>query len=353
MTAMSSDPVRPVARTWRALTDETPLGLLDPETQLLPCKHARFLRRDGRLDKLDLGGRTVTLDEASAERIDALLGQLDGAHTLAQIAAALDWPLDDTLETAQELYLFAAVVSVGDTPVPALTFGRHVDQYIKCVQVRMSESIPSLLEALERAPSRRLLLGALVEDFHFISSAASHISPAIARAPNDNLQMMFSEYLAGEYWHGQWLRQGLLAAGIADADLDRADPLPGTLAAINVLRWASGNDLLAYSACLAAGELEGGAKSAERVERYYGALTKLNLVPEDAIRPFKLHALEDCGADHHSYASEAFAISPPLGRAQQEVVRRTVLMLQRSVGEQLLQIVRFYGGDGAPVFTVD
>src|SRR5262249_2210497 len=158
------------------------------------------------------------------------------------------------------------------------------------------ESVPSLLDALERAPSRRLLLGGLVETYHLVGAASSHISPAIARSPTTNLQMMFSEYLAGEYWHGLWLRQGLPAPDISPIDLGRCDPLRGRMAAINCLRWAASTDLLAYSACLAAGELEGGSKTAERVERYFDALVKLNLVPEEVIRPFKLHTLEDCGA---------------------------------------------------------
>jgi hypothetical protein len=353
MAEMSSESPRPVERTWRSLTEETPLEPLDPQSRLSPSPHARFVRENGRLTRLDLGGRVVRLDEADGERIDAFVGRLDGKRTLIAVAEALGWPVDETLDTAQELYLFAAVHHVGDAPVPALTFSHHLDQYVKAVQVRMRESVPSLLDALERAPSRRLLLGGLVETYHLVNAAASHISPAIARSPNTNLQMMFSEYLAGEYWHGLWLRQGLRAADISETDLDRCDPLPGTMAAINCLRWAASNDLLAYSACLAAGELEGGARSAERVEHYFDALVKLNLVSEEVIRPFKLHTLEDCGADHHSYASEAFAISPPLTRAQQDQIRRTVLMLQRSVGEQQLQIVRYYGGDGPPFFTVD
>jgi hypothetical protein len=350
---MSLDPVRPVARTWHSLTDETPLELLDPRSQLARSPHAQFIEEGRRLQRLDLGGRTVRLDEAASERIAAFLSQLDGTRTLAEVANLLGWAIDETQETAQELFLVAAICQVGDVPVPALTFSKHLDNYVKALQVRMRDKVPSLLDAVERAPSRRLLLGGLVEIYHLVSSAASHISPAIARSPNHNLQMMFSEYLSGEYWHGLWLRQGLVAAGISESDLDRSDPLPATLGTINCLRWAASTDLMAYSACLAAGEQEGGAKSIERTERYFDALAKLNLVPEEAIRPFKLHTLEDCGADHHSYASEAFAISPPLTRAQQDHVRRSVLMMQHSVAEQQLQIVRYYAGEGPSFFSAD
>jgi pyrroloquinoline quinone (PQQ) biosynthesis protein C len=345
---------RPIGATWRSLADESPLELLDPRSRLSRSKHARFVEKDGRITEIDLGGRKVQLTDGDSERVTALLEQLDQGRTLEETAAQLGWALDETLETVQELYLVAALCLVGDAPVPGLTFAKHLDFYVKSVQVRMSGSVPSLLEALERAPSRRLLLGALVETFHFVSSAASHLSAILSHATNDNLRMMWSEYLGGEFWHGLWLRQGLRAAGLSDEELDSADPLPGTLGVINCLRWAAQTDPLAYSACLAAGEQEGGPKSIERVSRYYDKLVSFGVLPEEVIRPFRMHALEDCGADHHSYALEAFAIAPPLTRQQQDQVRRAVLQFQRSVGEQLIQIIRYYGtGEGAAVHRAD
>ena len=41
--------------------------------------------------------------------------------------------------------------------------------------------------------------------------------------------MMFSEYLAEEYWHGIWIEQSLRAAGLTDDDLNRAIPLAGRI----------------------------------------------------------------------------------------------------------------------------
>lgn len=345
---------RAVEKTWSPVVGTVPLELLHPETQLVLSSGVQLVEKDGRLAKIDLGGRMLSLDEESSERVSRMLRFLDGKRTLELVADACEWPLDETLEAAQQLYLNAVVRSVGDALVPALTFAVHLDNYVKCVQVRMASDVPSLLAALEEKPSRRLLVGALIENYHYVISAATHISPAISRAPNVNLQMMLSEYLSGEYWHGLWLRQGLVAAGVKEEDLERSDPLPGTLAIVNCMRWASSTDLLAYSACLAAGELEGGEKSTARTKRYFDALLRMGLVTEPVIAPFRDHALEDCSGDHHSYASEAFAISPPLTRAQQDSIRRTVLSYQRSVGEQQRQILRFYGeNEGAPFFTAD
>jgi pyrroloquinoline quinone (PQQ) biosynthesis protein C len=345
---------RPIERSWTPRVPDASVDPIDPSTRLAVCKHVRLTEKEQRISRIDLGGRVLALDAESGERATRLLRHADGSRTLAEIAQALDWPLDEAIDAAQDLYLLAVLKNVGDTPVPALTFSTHLDNYVKAVQVRMSESIPSLLEALEKKPSRRLLLGALVENYHYVAAAASHISPAIAKATDENLQMMFSEYLSGEFWHGRWLKQGLLAAGLTDGQIDGSDPLPSTLATVNCMRWFASTDLLAYSACLAAGELEGGAKAAERTSKYFDALVKLGLVAAEVVEPFRQHALEDCSADHHSYASEAFVLAPPLTRAQQDAIRRAVLQYQRAVGEQQLQIVQFYGGPGeTPFFSAD
>src|SRR5436190_16882064 len=93
--------------------------------------------------------------------------------------------------------------------------------------------------------------------YHIVVRASLHIAPTINIAPNERLRMMLCEYLADEYWHGLWLKKGLNAAGLTDEEIERSDPLPCTLAAIDHLRVAASNDLLAYAACISTAEGEG------------------------------------------------------------------------------------------------
>jgi hypothetical protein len=342
-----------VGRTWASLSGTVAIQPLDPQTQLALASHVRVERAAGVVRKLDLGGRVAGLDPESGQMVGSLLDQLDGRTTLADAARALDWDVADVVDAAQDLYHLAALENVGDTTIPAVPFFKHVSALGRSVQARIAEDAESLFaNMMTGKPTRRLLLGYLVEFYHIVIRASQHISPSINHAPNLRLRMLLSEYLGDEYWHGLWLRKGLRQAGLTDQQIDASDPLPATLGAIDRLRAESSSDLLAYAACISTGE-GAGESEIERLQNRYGALAKHGLFPEGVIEPFRDHEIADCSLGHFSFCAEMYAEAPPIGRQHQDTIRRAMLAYLRCLEEQHHQIARFYGTDedGPPVFT--
>lgn len=343
-------------RTWTPVADSVAIEPLDPRTRLRLAGHVRLTRDGGVVRKIDLGGRIASLDADDGGRVTALLGQLDGARTLAEAASALGWDLDETVDAAQDLYHLAVLENAGGTAIQASCFFKHVSALGRGVQARIGEGTSHtaqfLADLMGGRPTRRLLLGYFVEIYHIVIRAALHISPTINLAPTERLRMMLSQYLGEEYWHGLWLRQGLKAAGLSDEQIEQSDPLPATLAAIDRLVFTANTDILAYSACISTGEAIGDAEM-ERYRHKFEMLARTGVLPEEAIGPFRDHELADCAAGHFSYCAEFFAEAPPIMRHHQDTIRRAMLSYLRCLEEQHRQIERFYGEDedGPPVYS--
>jgi pyrroloquinoline quinone (PQQ) biosynthesis protein C len=340
-----------IGRTWAPLAGQIASEPLAPHTRLRVTNHITAIRTDELITKIDLGGKLASLDADSSRRVTSLFARLDGARSLAEVAGDLGWSLEDTTEAAQQLFELAVLENAGDTPIDALVFYRHVAALGRGVQARVTER-SSYVGLVEQRPTRRLLLGYLVETYHIVVAAALHIAPTISLAPTLRLRMMFSEYLGDEYWHGLWLRKGLVAAGLSELEIDSADPLPATLATINHLRCIASTDLLAYAACISTGE-NLGVGDAEHVRRRFDAFTKHGVLPDAAISPFRDHEVVDCEAGHQSYCAEVFADSSPLTHAHQDAITRAMLHYLRCLEAQHREVEQFYGSnpEGPPVYS--
>ncbi|HTE49415.1 MAG TPA: hypothetical protein VK698_00970 [Kofleriaceae bacterium] len=324
-----------------------PIGALDGSTQLSISPHVRVERELSAIRRIHLGDRVISLRPDDGERVARLFDKLDGQRTLTEVAEDLEWSEEEAIDAAQDLYGYAVLNNVGDASVPPLLFFKHVAALGSSVQARLAGADSMIGSLMEGKPSRRLLMGHLIELYHVVDAASTHISPAINLAPNDRLRMLFCEYLADEYWHGRWLRKGLLAAGISEEELDRSDPLPGTLAVVHFLRIKSATDLLAYAACLSTAEAQGEGEVA-RVHRRYQMFDKDGLLGEDVIAPFRGHEIEDANSAHLSYCSEPFVEAAAIKRPHQDAIRSAVLLYLRTLDEQHRQVARFYGDPQGP-----
>jgi hypothetical protein len=332
--------------TWARLAESLPPVELDPGTRPALMSHVRAHRERGIVRKLDLGGRMAAFDEENGSTVTRLLDCMDGARDLRQLATACELSLDETLASVQQLYELAVVHNVGDAAVPAMVFHAHICALELAIQARLGEAAQDFLPA----PTARSVLGSLIETYHFVISNPSHVSPAIVSAPSERIRMMWSEYLSDEYWHGAFLRKGLRAAGLSDADIDRADPLPANLAVMNFLKLTSMLDPIAYAVCLTAGESLG--DTSEIANGRYDRMAEL--VGEDVVGPFREHHLIDLENAHGALSAELFAELPPLTRHQQDAISRAVRQYHQFVMEESIQTARYYNDASAPVpFTAE
>jgi hypothetical protein len=329
--------------SWKPLAKTRSMPPLDPRMRPKLAPHVRVERKLGVVTRVDLGWRVEAFERERGERAAAILRRADGKRTLGDLTVGSGWSLDDTNAAAQDLYHLAVVHDAGDALAPALSFQRYIVNLGRRRMHQLRSPVGLMSYLCSGKASRRLLIGWLVESYHFVSAAASHMSPAIVVAPSERLQMLFSEYLSEEFSHGRWVRGGLREAGLTDAELDGSSPLPATLGSINLLRWTAQTNLFAYAACIgiteASGEDEGVVRGWRRT---WNRLAALGLVPRKALAPFRDHLFEDLKSGHSSLCAEVFAEGAALTKPQQGAIYDAVLGFVHSRVEADRAILRFY-----------
>ncbi|HEY3821983.1 MAG TPA: iron-containing redox enzyme family protein [Polyangiaceae bacterium] len=272
---------------------------------------------------------------------------VDGTRSIADVAREVGGDVDEATAVLQELYERAVLRETGGVELPAVVFYEHLRMESKRAFDKWGPS-PMLARFASGPVTRRFALGYLMENYHYAAAASSHQGAAVASMPTLRLKTAFSEHLSIEYWHHAWLKRGLLAAGLTEQDVERAHPLPSTLAQINQLRWLAVSDPLAYSACIGIGE--GDPMASSSVARFWDRFAEHGVLPEEAYGPFREHDLGDCEDDHESFGSEAFIERGGMTATEQARVRARVLSFSRLTWGFHHEMVDFYGSAEGPAF---
>src|SRR5207244_2634433 len=136
---------------------------------------------------------------------------------------------------------------------------------------------PKLIES-GRAGAK-LVLGILIEEWHYVASNPLHVSTAVLHAATARTRQLWAEFAAEEYAHGAWLEEGLSQV-VSREDLRRCRPLPATAALCGQLRWAANASELGYAACLALCEQSNESQGAAFQIDYYASLKRLAVLPD-------------------------------------------------------------------------
>lgn len=289
----------------------------------------------------DLGWCDVRFDAQTGPRALALLRLSDGSRDLQAIAASLDWPVQRVVTLATALYARGLIEDVALCDVDAFLAQEHLVAWGRTLRARMSAKV-NLLGA---RPQRRLLLGSLVETYHYVSSASQHIGAAVAHAPSSRTREGLSKLFTDEWKHGRDLRKGLLAAGLADELIEASAPLPGTRTVIHYLYALASTDLMSYGICAAINE---SPRSDTAIKAQWDSLAGLGLLPSEAITPFRGHEVEDEASGHAAISELAFCEHADVSGAQLRRIRGHVVSFietQRACYEALKA---FYGPDDGP-----
>jgi hypothetical protein len=289
----------------------------------------------------DLGWCDVRFGAETEPRALALLRLSDGSRDLQAIASSLDWPVQRVSTLATAMYARGLIEDATLHDVDVLLAQEHLVAWGRTVRARMSAEV----NLLGQQPQRRLLLGSLVETYHYVSSASLHIGAAVAHAPSRRTRDGLSKLFTDEWKHGHDLRRGLLAAGLSDALLEASEPLPETRAVIHYLYTLASTDLLAYGICAAINE---SPRSDTAIKAQWDSLAGLGLLPSEAITPFRGHEIEDEASGHASISELVFCEHANVSGAQQRRIRGHVVSFietQRACYEALKD---YYGPDDGP-----
>ncbi len=283
-------------------------------------------------------GATSGLSGAAGGVLQALGHDALTARELADACGAEGDGLSAILDG---LYGQAVIEIVGETPVPAGPFYRHMAAYSR--RVSSALDVPGLRGSIARnATDAVLRLGAYVEEYHYIRAAPTYVSLAVSSAATERQARILSEYLADEFWHDRWVRQGLLAGGIEPDDLDRAQPLPSTVALMNFLRWTAASDLPALCVCL--GATEGTPASLPDIAQEFDTLRSSGVLPGPAFAPFEMHARIDAEHSHGSVFAEVFADVESVLPTSRYRIRNTVWQYWYAYRGFFQGILGYYSG---------
>jgi hypothetical protein len=321
-------PLRPPRRSPVKTEPAAPIERLDPGTVLAPT---RFLR--------ELPGQAPSPGGVAL---------CDGRRSVAEVARDAGLAPDLVRELLSQHYAEGLVHETGEGPVPAVLFFEHVRSL--CLRWRRARlaarpGIEPLFSA--GTSSKRLAVGYLLEVTHIVRGAAGHIAAAIAHASDERLQLLLSEYLEDEYWHGSWMDDALRGGGLGEEDLVRALPLPETLAVLNSWRHAGQTDLLLYGGLI--GITESGPGEEGQTEALFRATLGQGVLPEAAWRPYFEHAIGDGAADHLAHGRAIFAAAPPLTRSRRDALRRLLLLHTEALVHQEHAVLDFYAADEGPL----
>jgi hypothetical protein len=337
---------------WKPLASSCVVRAIDPDVMCPAVFGDITLAASGRdLQDIQLGWRTVSFPNDQRAAVANALALADGTRWVTKIATQCSLAPDSATRLFQELYDLAVVRDASDTCTDAFTFHRHLAHYQRRLFHRAASENP-LVRQIATAPTRKLVLGHLLDRCHWVTSAASHISPAIAHAPSLRVQLLLSEFLAEEYWHGHWLLEGLKEAGLSEDDVANSAPFPATQAQINLLRWSATTDVLAYGTCLTVTERVA-AERARQLHDFWESLGATRLVPPETIAPFREHSTIDAEHGHDAVGAEIFAEAAPIAKPRRAALYRTIWSMVANAKETNIQVVRYYADEARPFYGQD
>jgi len=170
--------------------------------------------------------------------------------------------------------------------------------------VRSVEDHP-LWEEMQERPSMSLLQGFVLENYHYIQSAARHIAPAVASCNDPDVRLQLVLHLKEETGHGAGIRAVISNGGFPSGFPDIARPLPTTTAFVGYLADLATTDWVAY--ILASGFIQATmttCRAGNRDVAFYGRVTSAFPEASSLLRGLQLHDQEDTALGHDAKAKE-------------------------------------------------
>jgi hypothetical protein len=282
-----------------------------------------------------------------ARQLGRLLPLFDGTRTLIDLARVSGLDLEEVRALVEPLYCEAFLGERTDEAVPALLFYEHsrncgpLWQSLSTWQDLLPEAIAS------RHADAKLILGLLIEEWHYVASNPIHASAAVLNAKSPRTRFLWAQFAAEEYPHGTWLEEGLTRM-LSREELYACRPLPGTAALCGQLRWTAHASELGYAACLAQCEQSNASRGAAFQSNYYASLKGLAVLPEEVFEPYERHALTDVQAGHLEFTRVPFEERGVITLAERLDVLGHVWDHVRAYELFYRNIYEFYGSPDTP-----
>jgi hypothetical protein len=275
---------------------------------------------------IELGDCEVAIDVNAADRpwIGEVLGNAQTGADIEAIAAA-----EPTARRGAAHRLFAGLREAGalvdvaaDAPMSGLDAVLMLEATIDRLCAATLERNPfwsACLTAQDRGDlDDRIVIGMVVENWHFLHREAYFDAPVLGYVPNLGIRLRMNEFFAEEYGHDEILLRSLNAVGISREDMYDAAPLPATLGLCNALaHWSHFDPMFFF---LTMGILEG---QGLRSDSFLDACERMRW-PEAFVSPLRAHSQLNIKGEHGNLSRQLFARIPAIAVGE---VRRLQAML--------------------------
>jgi pyrroloquinoline quinone (PQQ) biosynthesis protein C len=215
----------------------------------------------------------------------ALRGRTDGG---------IEWLLDPYSFSAQTVPPKSVLSKVrnsldlsllGNSFPAAIAEELLADQYDACMTFMFAHPLWELMRSNKGSES---LHAYVLETRHYLHAAPWRMAPGAATAHTDlPLAAHLAEHVVEEADHSRFFEDALTVLGCAERSVREAEPLPGTLEWIFLMRALSHSN--AFIAGIASGVMEYTANNRPLVNAWHRDLKRRKLMPSAAIEAFRRH----------------------------------------------------------------
>jgi hypothetical protein len=194
-----------------------------------------------------------------------------------------------------------------------------------------------------KSVSRRVYVGTVLENYHFLKSEPVFDGPALTFSGSATVRSIFNQFFCDEFGHDKMLHRALLGAGLDRREIDSAIPLPSTSALINVLAYWARYDAKLFFATIGLHEGREG-----KIDSFVEACEKKSM-PRAFVKPVRAHALINVRSAHGSVARILFREMGALSDEEIERIRTSLPLFVRLYDDFYEGIWHHYSDERKPV----
>lgn len=270
------------------------------------------------------------------EVIRAIISRLDGRQSPSSIAHSLNLQESNVLTLAERLFGhdLAVELTEEDFLLPE-KFSDICRRYFPLWKERLF-SHPLWQQLRSGQASRAQFMGWLLESYHFIEGVNDRLALAVAECFDTRVRSLFAHHFTEEYDHSHFFLKALKSAGLDEAEVLSARPLPSTLAILNFMRQCARRDPIQYAVC--SGFLESTGAERAQARAFYTYLSE-HYFPDrtEVIRPLVNHVNLDEAYGHNLLMEEVVA---RIGRLQTERASAAL-----DAGSMLVETLELWSSD--------
>ncbi|WP_034039833.1 iron-containing redox enzyme family protein [Wocania ichthyoenteri] len=308
-------------------------------------RHFTMLSNDDKESlRIIVGKEHFDLKELAGDRATFLNMKryFDGRHSIQEISSEtniLKEDIESIVESFSDMGIIREDKSESKSVILKEEFTSKV--YDTCLMWQRQIGYHKLFNLLKSKSLRKeVLIGLLLETYHYVKSAPIHTGNALIHCKNDQWKTILLNYLVDEYNHADFYLDALVELGVSRDKVINAHPLIGTSSLINMLNDIGAKSTLGYLACT--NLFEANKFDYENSKKVMHNIFELYELPIEAIKGPLTHLEMDIEMDHNSLLNEALEGITHMDKEEVNYAVNCVHDLKHAFDQFHDQIIEYY-----------